>query len=283
MNAFDTYRPPPAMMPLILDGIGDGVLVLDAAWRIALANPAASRLLGCGAGLAGRRLDALVIGIKAFAEAAGRDGGDDGGWRSAILSPVAPVEPVTAVIRHWTGPEGGWLVLLRPAAGPDAGQACPRSRDPLTGLLNRAAFLDHLDQTLALAAPGAAPGVLVAGIDRFGGINQTLGQAGGDGVLVAFARALQGLMPEPGVVARLGACSFGLLPCAAADSGEVLDRLVRRLAAEPFDFGRAVPRRMVAASVGMARRSRDGETAAELLAAAEAAMPAGGPGADTRR
>ncbi len=77
--------------------------------------------------------------------------------------------------------------------------------DPLTGLLNRRAFLSR-----AIAAPGPRT-LMLFDIDHFKQVNDTIGHDGGDEVLRQFARTLR-LHAPPGVlVARMGGEEFALL------------------------------------------------------------------------
>jgi diguanylate cyclase (GGDEF)-like protein/PAS domain S-box-containing protein len=85
--------------------------------------------------------------------------------------------------------------------------------DSLTGLPNRALFIDRLSHRLALEQrrPRASFAVLFLDIDRFKVINDSLGHVRGDEVLMEVGRRLQsGLRPHD-TVARLGGDEFGVL------------------------------------------------------------------------
>lgn len=102
--------------------------------------------------------------------------------------------------------------------------------DPLTGLLNRRAFLRE-------AIGGAAPRRLIlADIDHFKRVNETLGHDGGDEVLRLVARALRGAAPKGALVARLGGEEFAIL--ADIDDAELARRVLDRVRDErmPFDI-----------------------------------------------
>lgn len=101
--------------------------------------------------------------------------------------------------------------------------------DPLTGLLNRRAFLSQAigrggDQTL-----------VILDIDHFKGVNETIGHDGGDEVLRVVARALRQAMPPGALVARMGGEEFACL--CDASSAVSPESLLDRLRAErmPFD------------------------------------------------
>jgi diguanylate cyclase (GGDEF)-like protein len=83
--------------------------------------------------------------------------------------------------------------------------------DPLTGLLNRRAFLAQ-----AIGRPGEQM-LLLTDLDHFKLVNETIGHDGGDEVLRVFARALQEKAPPGALIARIGGEEFAIV--AAADSG----------------------------------------------------------------
>ncbi|MES2755694.1 MAG: diguanylate cyclase [Pseudomonadota bacterium] len=102
--------------------------------------------------------------------------------------------------------------------------------DPLTGLLNRRAFLGQ-----AIGRAGEHT-LLVLDIDHFKRVNDTIGHDGGDEVLRRFARVMREITPPTGLAARLGGEEFAiLLPAGTGPAAEfVLARL--REARMPFDL-----------------------------------------------
>ncbi|GGB17448.1 hypothetical protein GCM10011380_03710 [Sphingomonas metalli] len=109
--------------------------------------------------------------------------------------------------------------------------------DPLTGLLNRRAFLHR-------AIGRQRPQLLVlADLDHFKVINETIGHDGGDEVLRSFARTLADAVPEDALVARIGGEEFAVVVDAA--TGLDVDALLHALrgARMPFDM-------MVTTSIG---------------------------------
>ena len=102
--------------------------------------------------------------------------------------------------------------------------------DPLTGLLNRRAFLRE-----ALVQPGERLLVLID-IDHFKAVNDTLGHDGGDEVLRRIARALRRVAPAGAAVARLGGEEFAIL--AAGDAQALPEAVLAAIRGErmPFDL-----------------------------------------------
>jgi diguanylate cyclase (GGDEF)-like protein len=84
--------------------------------------------------------------------------------------------------------------------------------DPLTGLPNRALFLEQLQRRLALVAPGEGRvAVLLMDVDRFKAINAGLGHSAGDRVLCEIARRLGRFVTPRDTLARFGEDGFAIL------------------------------------------------------------------------
>ena len=145
--------------------------------------------------------------------------------------------------------------------------------DALTQLPNRVLFLDRVNQALLQREDASAHvGVLFVDLDDFKGINDTLGHAAGDQVLVAVAERLRACLRPGDTAARLGGDEFAVL-CQISSPDEIntvasrlLDALLQPVKAE------GTPIR-VRASIGSAVGRCGGESdAATLIAAADAAM-----------
>ncbi|THD34853.1 MAG: diguanylate cyclase [Sphingomonas sp.] len=102
--------------------------------------------------------------------------------------------------------------------------------DPLTGLLNRRAFLRQ-----AIGRDGEQV-LILTDLDHFKHVNETLGHDGGDEVLRVFARVLRQAAPAGALIARMGGEEFAMLcPADRPVAPEtVLERL--RTARMPFDI-----------------------------------------------
>lgn len=101
--------------------------------------------------------------------------------------------------------------------------------DPLTGLLNRRAFLEQ-----AIGRPGEQV-LQIADLDHFKQVNDALGHDGGDEVLRVFARLLRNAVPTGALVARMGGEEFAILasPDEKVEAETILARL--RSTRMPFD------------------------------------------------
>ena len=144
--------------------------------------------------------------------------------------------------------------------------------DPLTGLANRALFRDRVSHALALAQREGRPiTVLFLDLDDFKKVNDSLGHAEGDRLLIAAAERFLSCARAADTVARLGGDEFAILieHVAAADGHSgLLERLTSAMA-HPFTLsGNQI---QVSASIGLAAASRD-ETADDLLRNADVAM-----------
>jgi diguanylate cyclase (GGDEF)-like protein len=86
--------------------------------------------------------------------------------------------------------------------------------DPLTGCLNRRAFLERLSRAAGAVQDGTIAVVCLLDLDGFKAVNDDAGHAAGDAVLVAVSRALREVVRETDSVARLGGDEFALLAVA---------------------------------------------------------------------
>ncbi|KKX28285.1 EAL domain-containing protein [Rhizobiaceae bacterium LC148] len=146
--------------------------------------------------------------------------------------------------------------------------------DNLTGLPNRQVFLDRLQAVLTLAPGGdtVRPTVLSIDIDRYKQVNDSLGIAAGDNILIALTRRLRRLLKPQDTLARLNGDQFGLILVSERDPVKVADfaDAVSKAIMVPINFaGREI---ILTASIGLASWVDQQESAASLLADAELAM-----------
>ncbi|HEV8630259.1 MAG TPA: EAL domain-containing protein [Thermoanaerobaculia bacterium] len=146
--------------------------------------------------------------------------------------------------------------------------------DQLTGLANRALFADRIEVALARCRrqPGRAFAVLLADLDRFKLVNDSLGHAVGDRLLLAVVERLRGCLRDDQTLARLGGDEFALLledldhPSAAVHMAEsILSAL-----ASPFRLGELEVHS--GASIGIVHAPAAYRRSEELLRDADTAM-----------
>ncbi|MGY3856507.1 diguanylate cyclase domain-containing protein [Aeromonas veronii] len=148
------------------------------------------------------------------------------------------------------------------------------THDPLTGLPNRALFEARLAQAItAGATKGEHFALLYLDCDRFKQINDSLGHAAGDDVLITLARRIQHQLRPLDLVCRLGGDEFAILLLPLHFQHEVDEVMVRiqRAMAAPVVLGDG--QQLVAGvSVGFAMYPQQGGTAEALLQHADGAM-----------
>ncbi|MET8150992.1 putative bifunctional diguanylate cyclase/phosphodiesterase [Actinoplanes sp. NPDC049668] len=144
--------------------------------------------------------------------------------------------------------------------------------DSLTGLANRVLFADRLQHALARGVrDGAVVGVLFIDLDDFKIINDTLGHAVGDQLLIAVAARIAGALRADDTAARLGGDEFAALVENVQDPGAVEETAARILAAlaEPIVVDGESLQAM--ASIGITT-TPEADTADALLRQADLAL-----------
>jgi diguanylate cyclase (GGDEF)-like protein/PAS domain S-box-containing protein len=185
---------------------------------------------------------------------------------------------LTAVAMRQGMPDAAILVLANDITEHRRREARLRQlaeRDPLTGLHNRRSFVRVLRERLAaLQRPsrraGAAWTLMLIDLDGFKDVNDTLGHAGGDAVLVAVAAGIRDRTRVDDAVGRLGGDEFAVLLQSneAEHAIAIGDEIIARIAEAARSVEGAPP---VSASIGIVHL-RPGRGADATLAAADSAM-----------
>lgn len=147
------------------------------------------------------------------------------------------------------------------------------THDPLTGLLNRAAFTHHIDSALGMVRDSQLScAVLFIDLDQFKNINDTSGHDVGDTVLVEAASRIRNSVRANDVVARLGGDEFVVyledVPGTHAVN-QVAERILNHLR-RPFQVVGQLMH--LSASIGYALAGPEYETASSLLRDADIAL-----------
>jgi len=145
--------------------------------------------------------------------------------------------------------------------------------DALTGLANRATFLDRLGLALAASRRGDTPfAVHYVDLDNFKDVNDSLGHQTGDVLLKTVAQRMSGAVRENDLVSRFGGDEFSILQSDVTDpsTAGTLAAKIRALLSQPYTIDGNVLR--ITATVGIALYAPEVENAAEILAQADRAL-----------
>ncbi len=145
--------------------------------------------------------------------------------------------------------------------------------DTLTRLPNRVLFRDRLYQAVVQARRNhTGLAVMFIDLDHFNRVNDTLGHASGDQLLMTIASRINASAEEADTVARVGGDEFALIQpnISSADSAAVLARRIADVVRTPVDLGGQEVR--VGANVGIAMYPQDGTDPDNLMKNADMAM-----------
>ena len=249
-----------------------GVLVFDAGGTVIAASRSAGAILGQAGDLVGANEDILPAALMRALARVHREAqsgtslaGDRGeiawqrGGEDVILDFVAtPSRLDGGLDRDGRKRADSHVVSLTVLDVTERRRAADRIAylaryDTLTGLANRNQLLESLDRALE-RGQGAGQSVVVVAldVDRFRAVNDTLGAAVGDRLLVAVADRLRGLTGADDLVARLSADVFAVVLCGedAARRAEVLAEQVVAGISQPYDLD--AHRLVAGVSVGIA-------------------------------
>ena len=274
---------------MVLEAAGEGIFGLDRHGNVTFVNPAASDMTGWSTQeLLGWPMHNLLHHTKpdgapypsaecpiyaAFTTGTTHSRDDEVFWRKDGTS--FPVEYTSTPIFENSEIVGA-VVTFRDITERKALEKQLHHQafhDPLTGLPNRALFMDRLEHAITRAnRRGSKVAVLFMDLDNFKVINDSLRHKAGDQLLVAVAERLQaGLRPED-TAARLGGDEFTILVEDIANVGEVVqiaERIANRL--QP-PFALEEQEVFVSASTGIVLNSASQEQPADLLRHADLAM-----------
>jgi diguanylate cyclase (GGDEF)-like protein len=146
------------------------------------------------------------------------------------------------------------------------------TQDPLTGLPNRRVVLQCLDEIVAARRKNDPVAFALLDIDAFHDINDILGWAGGDMMLISIVERIKALLPEGALLGRYQDDAFAIIVRGSNAQGatELADRIVASLA-DPIFMDQMW---QISASIGLAQAPDDGSTGDELNRRAALALRA---------
>lgn len=278
----------------VFESIADGVIITDAQQRILAVNRAFSDVTGYSqAECIGRRPSLLQSGrhdadfyremYEALAQA--------GNWRGEIWNrrrngEEYPEWLAISVVEDENGAVSGYIGVFTDLSSQHALQnKLERATyfDPLTGMPNVRRMLDEVELAM-LAAQSGGPkfALLVLNVDRFAQLNESLGRAVGDQVLVSLAQRWVAELPDTALLAHLDADQFAVLwrdeHAAIEDRSDALSEIIATAnnllasMAESIDVGEGLAPVALTVSLGIAVYPGDAVDATGLLHAAEDAM-----------
>jgi diguanylate cyclase (GGDEF)-like protein/PAS domain S-box-containing protein len=258
----------------------NAVIGFDAEGRITAWNATASQLFGHGAAfITGKPLEELVFAPDRPSVRAGIarivESGETAGTTAEITAVRASgaTFPAEIVWMRWQEDDrGSFGAILRDiSAHRSDREALYRLShyDGLTGLANRTLLHERIEAALQAHAE---PALIIADIDGFKDVNDTLGNAAGDEVLRILAGRLREAVPQARSIARIGGDEFAVLmvhdtdPVALAATARSISAIV----AEPMVVeGHEV---RIAASCGIAIAPNHGDSVEELTSSADLAL-----------
>jgi diguanylate cyclase (GGDEF)-like protein/PAS domain S-box-containing protein len=147
--------------------------------------------------------------------------------------------------------------------------------DPLTNLPNRRLFHDRLGQAIKVSQRSHLPlALFFIDLDHFKAINDNLGHANGDALLMEVARRIKRVIRDSDTVSRLGGDEFTVILPEQHDPKEslrVAEAIIEQLA-QPFYFVSSEEGQHISASIGIALYPQDATEMAALLKCADKAM-----------
>jgi diguanylate cyclase (GGDEF)-like protein/PAS domain S-box-containing protein len=264
----------------LAESLPTGVLQVDRDGRIVYANARVAAILGVeGAATLTEQFTSIEdqdrVRLETAVAAALSEGTDHEFDVDLQLPATREPRRCTATVVSLTRSEGccGALVSIHDITDSARMQEELRARatyDALTGCLNRASVLAALEQALTWSHDQHAT-VIYIDLDKFKHVNDTLGHAAGDELLVHVATCLTGLLRDHDQVGRLGGDEF-LVICQHLDNpaqaAAIADR-IRALLHAPVTLtaGTVTPGASIGVAIG-----RTGTSCDDLVARADAAM-----------
>ena len=179
------------------------------------------------------------------------------------------------MISHQFTADGGWVAIhedITERQKVEAHITHLARYDQLTDIPNRVYFRDELEKKFQELHNGKKFAVLCLDLDRFKGVNDTLGHSIGDKLLNAVAKKLANCVKEHDFVARFGGDEFAIIQAnldRPEDGGRLAERIIERISTTYEIEGQQID---IGVSIGVAIAPTDGTNVDQLLKNADLAM-----------
>jgi diguanylate cyclase (GGDEF)-like protein/PAS domain S-box-containing protein len=271
-----------------LQSIGDAVITTDRDGRIDYMNPVAEQLSGWGKeeargenlGTVLRLLDEVTHEklenplVRCLREGQLVHFAEHSVLLNRLGQEIA-IQDSAAPIRDRGGDIVGAVVVFRDVTKErrlKRALSYQASHDALTGLINRREFDNRLAEALQSAQQDQGPhALLYVDLDQFKVVNDTCGHSAGDRLLRDVTGLLQAHVRAADTIARLGGDEFGILvrSCTAEQAARIAENI--RQAIRDYRFTWEQNTTGIGASIGVVEITRESQSAASLLSAADIA------------
>ena len=258
----------------IIQSMADALIVTDADLTINMVNHKAVELTGYAEHeLVGNRVSILFKNLDP-AELSQHDG------ENVIHTRQGKILPVIFSSSTITGEDGARVGIVHTFRDITYHKRLETelihraSHDALTGLPNRSHIVKHLEQILR--DPAAVPippiAVIFLDLDNFKDVNDSLGHAAGDLILVMVSHQLEKCIRTGDIIGRLGGDEFVILIeqfLSRDEAAQVCERILKEMQTPLHVLGQTVK---ISASMGIALAGPELRTAGDILKAADIAM-----------
>jgi diguanylate cyclase (GGDEF)-like protein/PAS domain S-box-containing protein len=271
-----------------LQSIGDGVITTDREGRIEYLNPVAEQLSGWRGAEARGATIMNVLRLRdevthneienPLLRCLREDKVINFGEHSVLINRLGQeiaIQDSAAPIRDRNGRTVGAVVVFRDVTKErrlKRALSFQASHDALTGLINRREFDNRLQAALQGARDGEGThALLYVDLDQFKVVNDTCGHSAGDRLLRDVTALLQQQVRSADVIARLGGDEFGILVqhCSIEQATRIAEAI--RQSVRDYRFTWEQNAASIGASIGVVEITRDSESVATLMSAADIA------------
>ncbi|NJL07800.1 MAG: EAL domain-containing protein [Methylacidiphilales bacterium] len=263
-----------------LNNISQGLCLFDADHKVAVANIRFSEIYSLSfddvkSGRPLREIEAACKDRGTFVSTWSQDRLCSSSETVAEIQHLSDGRVISVQLQHLA--DGGWMTAhedITERYRNEQQVAYMARHDLLTGLFNRAAFSEKIDDAGArLRRWGAVFAVVLLDLDRFKQVNDTLGHPAGDALLRETAHRLKGCLREADVLARLGGDEFAVLLTGAPNQRSAVIAFVQRIIdslAPPCEVeGQTLA---ISTSIGIALAPEHGVSPDELIKNADLAL-----------